>query len=140
MKIDNQDIIRTAKQLRDEENSQYHIRPWNRSRRFRIPSWAVAVPAAAVVGFLFGIWTNTAKQEGNPLTAIVDTVYIRVNEASVAESVTRDTTATMLASTKPQPYIQNTRKTLNSQKKDSDLIIGRPVGEDEIRYDLLVMN
>ena len=32
MKIDNQDIIRTARQLRDEENEQLHISTWNHHR------------------------------------------------------------------------------------------------------------
>ena len=51
MKIDSQDIIRTAQQLCDEENKQLHVRPWNRSRHFHVPAWLVALPAAAIVGF-----------------------------------------------------------------------------------------
>ena len=77
MKIDNQDIIRTAQQLRDEENEQLDIRPWNRHRsHFRIPSWLVAIPAAAFIGFILGIWTKSSNQQDTPLTALVDTVYI----------------------------------------------------------------
>jgi len=79
MKIDNQDIIRTAQQLRDEANGQLEIRPWNRHRsHFRIPSWLVAIPAAVFIGFILGIWTKSSSQTDAPLTALVDTVYIKV--------------------------------------------------------------
>ena len=78
MKIDNQDIIRTARQLRDEENAELHVSPWNRHRHFHVPTWLVAIPAAAIIGFVLGLWTQANSHSDVPLTALVDTVYIKV--------------------------------------------------------------
>ena len=134
MKIDNQDIIRTAQQLRDEENEQLDIRPWNRHHsHFRIPSWLVAIPAAAFIGFILGIWTKSSNQQDTPLTALVDTVYIKVPTPQ-PQPVLQTTPAVQPVATQTAVRKRSIRKT--SQKKAT----GRPVADDQIRYDLLVKN
>lgn len=133
MKIDNQDIIRTAQQLRDEANEQLDIRPWNRHRsHFRIPSWLVAIPAAAFVGFILGIWTKSSNQQDTPLTALVDTVYIKVPTPQPQPVL--QTTPTV------QPAAQTTVQKRSIRRTPQHKAIGRPVADDQIRYDLLVRN
>lgn len=36
------------------------------------------IPAAVFIGFILGIWTKSSSQTDAPLTALVDTVYIKV--------------------------------------------------------------
>jgi len=138
MKINNQDIIRTAQQLRDEENLQQTVRPWHRHRsHLRIPSWLVAIPAAVFLGFILGIWTKSSNQQDAPLTAMVDTVYIKVPTpapAPVPVPVLQETPAPQPTSTQPTVQKRNIR---TPQTKKAT---GRPVAEDQIRYDLLVRN
>ena len=139
MKIDNQDIIRTARQLRDKENEQLHVSPWNHHRHFHVPTWLVAIPAAAIIGFVLGLWTQDNKQGGESLTALVDTVYIKVptpqpQQDSVAQTVPAISTPTV---TKTGP-----RQTVRTASAPDHLrkTLGRPVADDHIRYDLLVRN
>ena len=139
MKIDNQDIIRTARQLRDEENEQLHISPWNRHRHFHVPTWLVAIPAAAIIGCVLGLWTQANTNSDTPLTALVDTVYIKVptpqpQQDSVVQAIPVTTTPTV---TKPSPR-QTVRTTSTSNPTQKEY--GRPVADDHIRYDLLVKN
>ena len=135
MKIDNQDIIRTAQQLRDEENEQLDIRPWNRHHsHFRIPSWLVAIPAAVFIGFILGIWTKSSNQQDTPLTALVDTVYIKVPEPQPQPAPVLQPTP--VAQPVAQTTIQKRSTRTNQQKRTT----GRPVADDQIRYDLLVKN
>ncbi|MBR6141860.1 MAG: hypothetical protein IKQ37_08905 [Bacteroidaceae bacterium] len=123
MKTTDLDIIRTARQLRDEENKQLHIRPWRTST---FPTWLVATPAAAIVGFVFGLWTQAHIQTDTPLTALVDTVYIKVpmpqqqQQTTVAEAIPAAQSHTPKQATRPQPTL------------------GHPASDDNIRYDLLV--
>ena len=136
MKIDNQDIIRTAQQLRDEENEQLDIRPWNRHRsHFRIPSWLVAIPAAVFIGFILGIWTKSSNQSEVPLTAHVDTVYIKVSDPQPQQDSLPQVIPAVQTSdvSKPAPK----RSTFNVQHST---VTGRSVANDHIRYDLLVKN
>ena len=136
MNITDQDIIRTARQLRDEENEQLSVRSeFNRTRPWhRIPTWLVAIPAAAVVGFFVGIWTESSQNDA-PLTARVDTVYVQMPASQPTEG-----------DTVYQP-IQTTRVTVSNNTTHSSSkphnfhpSHGRSVAEDNIRYDLLVMN
>ncbi|MBR1447874.1 MAG: hypothetical protein IJ588_03880 [Prevotella sp.] len=136
MKVDNQDIIRTARELRDEENSRLHVRPWRRSPRFRVPAWLVAVPAAAIVGFFFGLWTNGSQSADAPLTAMVDTVYITVKEPVPTVDTVYRTDA------EPSPIVVPVRRVANTkpvhQKQYAS--VGQSMANDQIRYDLLVKN
>ena len=139
MKIDNQDIIRTARQLRDEENAELHVSPWNRHQHFHVPTWLVALPAAAIIGFFFGLWTQANIHEETPLTALVDTVYIKVpmpqpQQDSVVQSVPVALTS-VAAEPGPNQTVHRASSANPSQKK-----YGRPVADDHIRYDLLVRN
>lgn len=138
MKIDNQDIIRTAQQLRDEENLQQTVRPWHRHRsHFRIPSWLVAIPAAVFLGFILGIWTKSSNQQDAPLTAMVDTVYIKVpTPAPAPVPVLQEIPAVQPASTQQAAIQKRSPRKAAAQKKAT----GCPVAEDHIRYDLLVRN
>ena len=135
MKIDNQDIIRTAQQLRDEENEQLDIRPWNRHRsHFRIPSWLVAIPAAVFIGFILGIWTKSSNQQDTSLTALVDTVYIKVPEPQPQPAPVLQSTPVA------QPVVQTTVQKRSTRTFQQKKTTGRPVADDQIRYDLLVKN
>ena len=159
MKIDNQDIIRAARQLRDEENEQLNVRPWNSHRsHFHVPTWLVAIPAAAIIGFVLGLWTQDNQKGNESLTALVDTVYIKVSDPqpsqdSVAQAIpTSQTTATSRPVTRraepssrraivpPSPRTpvpSYHRTTVPSYPRTT---VGRPVADDHIRYDLLVRN
>ena len=139
MKIDNQDIIRTARQLRDEENAELHVSPWNHHRHFHVPTWLVAIPAAAIIGFVLGLWTQANSHSDVPLTALVDTVYIKVpspqpQQDSVAQAMPTPT-ATAATKTSPKQTIRTAPSSNPTQKE-----YGRPVADDHIRYDLLVKN
>ena len=139
MKIDNQDIIRTARQLRDEENAELHVSPWSSHRHFHVPTWLVAIPAAAIVGFVLGLWTQANSLGDVPLTALVDTVYIKVpspqpQQDSVVQAIPVTSTPTV-TKTGPRQTARTASSSNPSQKE-----YGRPVADDHIRYDLLVKN
>ena len=170
MKITDQDIIRTAKNLRDEENEQLHVAPWHSHRRFHVPAWLVAVPAAAVIGFLFGLWVNSASKPDAPLTAMTDTVYIKVKETpdlKEERGERREEREYSGARDKEQGIIiQETGKTTGvrrhvgngrgqesadkSQENSLSSLLsplssevsptGHSIADDKIRYDLLLVN
>jgi hypothetical protein len=135
MNITDQDIIRTAQQLRDEENEQLHVRPeFNRTRPWRrIPSWLIAIPAAAIVGFFVGIWTDSSQNDA-PLTTHTDTVYVQVpmpqtqKEPTPLPNPNEHTTAPT----------QTVHKSVVAQSPQASL--GHSIADDNIRYDLLVRN
>ena len=137
MKIDNQDIIRTARQLRDEENAELHVTPWKHHCHFHVPTWLVALPAAAIIGFVFGLWAQADCNSDTPLTALVDTIYIKVptpQQDSVVKAIPATLTPTI---SKPD---QRQRVRTTSAFGSSRENYGRPVADDHIRYDLLVRN
>ena len=133
MKIENKDIIYAAQQLRDEQNAQLHVRPWNRHRHFHVPAWLVAVPAAAIIGFVLGIWTNSSNTQHAPLTALVDTVYIKVPEKAVESDTIVQTVAKQQEATTISP-------SSIPAKVEQRITTGRSIADDHIRYDLLVKN
>jgi len=147
MKINNDTIARMTRLLRDEENAQLHVAPWQRNRRrFRVPAWLVALPAAAIVGFFFGLWTNSNSPADSPLTALVDTVYVTVEKPATPKD-----TATSMSDSRPsaqsdlQPISRPTEsthrhKSVRSSQPTSTLTAGRSIADDRIRYDLLVRN
>lgn len=135
MRIDNQDIVRTARELRDKENEQLHIRPWSRHRHFHVPAWLAAIPAAVIVGFFLGIWTQADKQNKTPLTALVDTIYIEVPTPERPQQ--KPALQAIPAASKPVPrHIVRTP----TSPRPLQPALGRPLANDNIRYDLLVRN
>ena len=134
MRINDQDIARAARELRDEENQQLHVRPWSRQRHFHFPTWLAAIPAAAVAGFLLGIWTNSHTEDIQPMTALTDTVYVTVKEpVACADTMRAVDNKGPLPATKTVHRVKSSRKGNKAQ-------MGKPVMSDKIRYDLLVMN
>jgi len=135
MKISDQDIVRMAQKLRDEENIRLHVRPWNRHRRFNIPAWLVAIPAAALIGFLLGIWTNSRQTTEHPLTALVDTVYIKVKDTVAIAPANHETSAKQPSL--PHPSRARAKTVISAPRQVTS---GLSMADDKIRYDLLVMN
>jgi hypothetical protein len=139
MKIDNQDIIHTAHQLRDVENELLHVSPWNRHRHFHVPTWLVAIPAAAIIGFVLGLWTQANTNSDTPLTALVDTVYIKVpTPQPQQDSMTESTPAASAPAVTKTALKQSVRTASSANPTQKEY--GRPVADDHIRYDLLVKN
>lgn len=139
MRVTDQDIARAARQMRDEQNAQLHVAPWKgggSSRGGRRPLW-YALPAAAVAGFVLGYLTPKTDAPGeNPLTAIVDTVYIKVNELK-EDTLPRPEE---LLSPRTEKRIKKAREAVSPSRRHQSPATGIPVAEDKIRYDLLVQN
>ena len=165
MKITDQDIVRVTQELRDEENNQMTVRPWAKGEKVKrlkaenntslssttfqlfnfstFTKWFVATPAAAFIGFVFGIWAQAHTNTGTPLAALVDTVFIEVPvpqqpqqprpnaEAEVAPNVSRP------AQKQDRPRPVSPKASHRSSLAGS---VGRPACDDNIRYDLLVCN
>ena len=139
MKVTEQDIVYTARQLRDEENEQLSIQPWNRHRRHHLPTWIVAIPAAAIIGFVFGFWTKSANQLDTPLTALVDTIYIKVHDPQPRQDTIAQVIPDVKTPVRPREFARS-RESANPASSRPQTIVGRPVSDDHIRYDLLVRN
>ena len=138
MRIDNQNIIRAAQQLRDEANESLNVRPWNRHHsHFRVPAWLVAIPAAVLVGFVLGIWTQRKEQTDAPLTALVDTVYIKVHESQLASD---SITPAAIVQSPTVSHPSKIERPAAENKPSVRQTVGRSVADDHIRYDLLVKN
>lgn len=141
MKINDQDIIRAARQLRDEENQQFHVRPWPR-RRYRLPAWVAAVPAAAIAGFVLGVWTGERPNTDAGLTAYMgntDTVYIKVHETTTVPD-TADSASTGSVAFPQSPVKTRRNPSRSAPSKSLPKTTGLSVDKDHIRYDLLVSN
>lgn len=135
MRISDNDIVRTAQELRDEENRQLHVRPWRRNRHSGLPVWLTAVPAAAVIGFLFGVWTNSQYKPELPLTALADTVYVTVKETPASTDSTHSPDMPLPARHAARPV-----RSAKVGKHGHEEQTGQSMLDDRIRYDLLVKN
>jgi hypothetical protein len=135
MRIDNQDIVRAARKLRDEENGQLRVRPWSRQHHFHTPAWLVAIPAAVFVGFVLGLWTHAYKQDKTPLTALVDTVYIEVPTSEKPQQEPAPQPVPAVSFPAPKRAVRPSAPHPRPQQA-----VGTPVTNDHIRYDLLVRN
>ena len=123
----------------DEQNTGLHVTPWKRHRHFHVPTWLVAIPAAAIIGFVLGVWTQANNNSDTPLTTLVDTVYIKVpvthpHQDSVAQAIPA-ISAPAITRRSPKQTVRTT-----SASAPSTETFGRPVADDHIRYDLLVRN
>ncbi len=130
MKIDNQTIIDTARRQREADMNGLSPRPWRRQhRRLTVPAWLVALPAAAVAGFLFGLSVRQPDGDATPLTAKVDTIYItrEVPVAQPPDTVVR--------------YVERPRRASRqvASRQAEPPATGRSVAEDNIDYSMLVM-
>ena len=123
MKINEHEIAESARRLRDAENEQLRIKPWRR-RRLVIPSWAVFIPAAALLGFFFGVqFRENCTPDDVLAMAKTDTVYIKeVERVTERDTIYRTLPAVSMQETAP-----------------AEVLTGVPVSEDGIRYELLVM-
>ena len=165
MKITDQDIVRTAQELRDEENEQLHVRHWAKGEKAKrlkaenntslssttfqlfnfstFPKWLVAVPAAAIIGFVFGFWTQAQTKTDTPLAALVDTIYIKVPVPQQPQQPKPDAVAEAAPNvSKPAQKQDQSRPVSTKASHRSSLAgsVGRPACDDNIRYDLLVCN
>ena len=135
MRIDNQDIVRAAQQLRDEENGKLHVRPLHLAPRSMPIAWLAAIPAAVVIGFVLGLWTQAYKQDKMPLTALVDTVYIEVPTSEKPQQEPAPQPVPAVSFPAPKRAVRPSTTPRRPQQA-----IGRPVTDDHIRYDRLVRN
>lgn len=158
MRINNEDIARMARQLRDEENSQQHVAPWRRRQsHFQVPTWLVAIPAATFIGFFIGLWTSSKMPDTDSLAAIVDTVYVTVEKSETAsDSVQRGLAAlneqqldTAVSIPPSQTVALSAGRSKASHRRPKaappvqpavTATVGRSIADDHIRYDLLVKN
>ena len=141
MKISDQDIIRTARQLRDEENEQLQVPELsiNKSSNSKSSNSKLKyfLPAAAIIGFVLGYLTpRTDSSEGSPLTALVDTVYIKVHELK-EDTLPRPEE---LVNPKTETPVKKAKGAVSPSRKHPAPATGIPVADDKIRYDLLVLN
>ena len=136
MRITEQDIARTARQLRDEENAKLEVPKWSNSKSSN-GKLKYFLPAAAVVGFVLGYLTpRTEALEESPLTALVDTVYIKVHELK-EDTLPRPEE---LISPRTETPVKKAKGAVSPSRKHPAPATGIPVADDKIRYDLLVLN
>ena len=134
MRITEQDIARTARQLRDEENAKLEVPKLSNSKSSN-SKLKYFLPAAAVIGFVLGYLTpRTEALEESPLTALVDTVYIKVHEMK-EDTLPRPEDL----SPKTETPVKGGRIDRASRRHPAPAT-GVPVADDKIRYDLLVLN
>lgn len=138
MKINDKEIARMARRMRDEENGSLHVRRWRRNRR-SMPQWLVALPAAAVIGFLAGFFTGSKSEpeDMRMLSQRIDTLYItrQAEKPETADSGTLKATGLAIEAKNTEP---RTRARRDSSSK-SKYVTGVPASRDGIRYDMLVM-
>ncbi len=165
MKITDQDIVRTAQELRDEENEQLHVRHWAKGEKAKrlkaenntslssttfqlfnfstFTKWFVATPAAAFIGFVFGIWAQAHTNTGTPLAALVDTVFIEVPAPQQPQQPRPDAVAEVAPNVSRPAQKQDRPRPVSpkaSHRRNLAGAVGRPACDDNIRYDLLVCN
>lgn len=124
MKISEHEIAQAAKRLRDEENANIRVRQWQH-RKMSIPLWLIYLPAATLVGFVFGWWIGGSTQPSAEMQLVTksDTVYIKQLERIVEYDT-----------------IYKTQPSINTKSKTKyDVMTGVPVTNDNTPYHLLVM-
>ena len=129
MKITDQEIIASARRLRQADDSQLSVRPWQR-HRLHIPQWLVAIPAAALVGFILGFAVR------QPSTDPAQTALAKADTVFVHEVVTQHDTVSIpaVAASSAQPRRKQSRPAVAHPQHT-----GLSVADDHINYSLLVM-
>ena len=117
--INDEEIIAAARRLRDKQNSQLPVRPWQ--PRYSV-AWYVAVPAACLVGFAFGFLLRPSVEVDTPQQPVAHTI------------VKVDTVINPHKPVRPRPITAKTSRPAPSEK------IGVSMLEDGIRYDVLAQN
>ena len=136
MRITEQDIAQAARQLRDEENAKLQV-PKLSNGKSSNSKIKYSLPAAAIVGFVLGYLTpRTETLEESPLTALVDTVYIKVHELK-EDTLPRPED---LVSPKTETPVKGGKNIERTSRRHPAPATGIPVADDKIRYDLLVLN
>lgn len=138
MKINDKDIARMARRMRDEENGSLHVRRWRRNRK-SMPQWLVALPAAAVIGFLAGFFTGSKSEpeDMRMLSQRIDTLYItrQAEKPETTDSGTLKNTGLAIETKSSNPGTSARRDSSDKSK----YVTGLPASKDGIRYDMLVM-
>lgn len=140
--LSNEEIIAAARQLRQEENERMHIRPWKRHRHW---GWAVAIPAACLVGFAFGYYLRPSADEPTEQLAKTvgrtDNVLVpeTVHDTVLVREVVHDTVYQVQPVSQPlAPHRLAHKKTSQPEGQEVKAErIGVSMLEDGIRYDLL---
>jgi hypothetical protein len=137
MKLYNQQIIDAARRQRDLDTSSMKVKPWTTRRlHFQIPVWLVALPAAAIVGFFFGLFVhNPFFDETGQFMATVDTVYV-TREVMVPQ--TPDTVVRYMERPKVTRTVKTVKPAVVTASVASAPITGRSIDQDDIDYTMLV--
>ena len=138
MKLDNQQIIDAARRQRDLDTSSMNVKPWaTRRQRFQVPAWLIALPAAAIVGFFFGLFVhNPFSDEAGQFMAAVDTVYVT---RQVMVPQTPDTVVRYVERPKVTKTVKAAKPVVVTASVASAQVTGRSIDQDDIDYTMLVM-
>lgn len=132
MKIDENDIRRAAHDIRDKQNMEMNVRPWHKTH-LHIPHWLIAVPAAAVVGFMIGFSLNKELPSAEPSAiAKIDTIYIKEKAQIDNDSMIRQEEP--ITEKKKTATVYRKKTYDQTEERDS----GQPICSDNIQYDLIV--
>lgn len=142
MKLDNQQIIDAARRQRDLDTSSMNVQPWpTRRQRFQVPAWLTALPAAAIVGFLFGLFAHKYfSDDAGLLVAATDTVNVT---RQVLVPQTPDTVIRYVERPQISKAVKTKKPTSSpleeSASNTSIPNTGRSIDQDNIDYTMLVM-
>lgn len=129
MKITDQEIIASARRLRQADDSQLSIRPWQR-HHLHIPQWLVVIPAAVLVGFILGFAVRQPSAGPAPTAmAKTDTVFVH-------KVVTQHDTVSLPAIDSSTAPIRRKPSRHSAARPQHT---GLPMTDDHINYSLLVM-
>ena len=138
MKLDSQQIINEARRQRDLDTSAMHVKPWGeRHHHFQVPSWLVTLPAAAIVGFIFGLFFNkSTSNETAQLMAAADTIYV-TQEVLVPQK--SDTIIRYVERPVKHKTVKAAQPAVASSPNLSTPTTGCSIDQDNIDYTMLVM-
>lgn len=136
MKLTDKEIAESARRLRDEENARMEVGKWQAPRHRRYWPYLV-IPAAAVIGFIFGamIHPETGNTEG--ALARIDTVYINTAspDSGLRAPVTNEQSCKVVRKKETAPA-KKEKVSVPSACRDTET--GCSVENDDIDYSLLV--
>ncbi len=137
MKITENDIISKVKELRDMENKSMKPQRWNSATPQFMKYWLLSLPAATFIGFLLGVYTKANVTDVGTMLARADTVYVeKTKNSTVKENETEENQVSIL--TPADDNEGRSKKQQKSKYSANQLLSGKPMTEDHIRYDLLI--